>query len=156
MLDYYRTWRFKHPTPNDFVRVMEHASGLELDWFKEYFVNTTHLPDYKVEEVKKDGRKNAVVVLKRVGLMPMPLDVQVTLADGSKHLFTVPLDIMRGAKSSESSANPLKVAKDWPWVNRAYELEVPFKLDEITEVEIDPSQRMIDTLREDNRWQKKS
>lgn len=156
MLDYYRTWRFKHPTPNDFIRIMEHASELELDWFKEYFVNTTHLPDYKVEEVKKDGRKNATVVMRRVGLMPMPLDVQVTLSDGSKHLFTIPLDLMRGAKNPESSAEVLKVAKDWPWVNRTYELEVPFKLDEITEVEIDPSQRMIDTNRDDNRWQKKS
>ncbi|HFC00357.1 MAG TPA: M1 family peptidase, partial [Phaeodactylibacter sp.] len=31
MLEYYNTWKFKHPNSNDFIRVMEKVSGLELD-----------------------------------------------------------------------------------------------------------------------------
>ena len=46
MLEYYDTWKFKHPNDNDFVRVMEKVSGLELDWYREYWVNTTHTVDY--------------------------------------------------------------------------------------------------------------
>ena len=34
------------PNANDYIRIMEKRSGLELDWYKEYFVNTTHSPDY--------------------------------------------------------------------------------------------------------------
>ncbi|MBL7926963.1 MAG: M1 family peptidase [Bacteroidia bacterium] len=31
--EYARRWAFKHPTPNDFFRTMEDASGTDLDWF---------------------------------------------------------------------------------------------------------------------------
>ncbi|NNK72588.1 MAG: M1 family metallopeptidase, partial [Flavobacteriaceae bacterium] len=30
---YFKEWSFKHPTPNDFIRVAEKISGLELDWY---------------------------------------------------------------------------------------------------------------------------
>jgi aminopeptidase N len=31
--EYARRWAFKHPTPADFFRTMEDASGVDLDWF---------------------------------------------------------------------------------------------------------------------------
>ncbi|MEM8528814.1 MAG: M1 family metallopeptidase [Bacteroidota bacterium] len=31
--EYSRRWMFKHPTPDDFFRTMEDASGVDLDWF---------------------------------------------------------------------------------------------------------------------------
>ena len=31
--EYCRRWAFKHPTPADFFRTMEDASGMDLDWF---------------------------------------------------------------------------------------------------------------------------
>lgn len=31
--EYCKTWAFKHPTPDDFFRIMEEASGVDLDWF---------------------------------------------------------------------------------------------------------------------------
>ncbi|MFZ6665373.1 M1 family metallopeptidase [Peijinzhouia sedimentorum] len=31
--EYARRWAFKHPTPDDFFRTMEDASGVDLDWF---------------------------------------------------------------------------------------------------------------------------
>jgi hypothetical protein len=30
---YANRWKFKHPTPEDFFRTMEDASGVDLDWF---------------------------------------------------------------------------------------------------------------------------
>ena len=48
MIRYYHDWSFRHPNANDFVRVMEKVSGLELDWYKEYMVNTIHLSDYEI------------------------------------------------------------------------------------------------------------
>ena len=29
---YYNDWAFKHPTPNDFIRVAEKVSNINLDW----------------------------------------------------------------------------------------------------------------------------
>ena len=41
LLEYYRIWKFKHPNANDFIRVAEKTSGISLQWYKEYWVNST-------------------------------------------------------------------------------------------------------------------
>src|SRR6185312_9901121 len=40
LLEYYNEWKFKHPNPNDFIRIAEKLSGIELQWYKEYWINT--------------------------------------------------------------------------------------------------------------------
>ena len=78
MLRYFNTWKFKHPNPNDCIREMEKESGLELDWFKEYFVGSINTIDYAVKSVDKANRKETRITLMRMGGMPMPIDVVVT------------------------------------------------------------------------------
>lgn len=40
---YCERWKFKHPTPADFFRTMEDASGVDLDWFwRGWFYTTDH------------------------------------------------------------------------------------------------------------------
>ena len=42
--EYSRRWKFRRPTPADFFRTMEDASGLDLDWFwRGWFFTTDHL-----------------------------------------------------------------------------------------------------------------
>ncbi|MEZ5937541.1 MAG: M1 family metallopeptidase [Hyphomonadaceae bacterium] len=42
--EYARRWRFKRPTPADFFRTMEDASGTDLDWFwRGWFYSTDHV-----------------------------------------------------------------------------------------------------------------
>ncbi len=42
--EYARRWRFKRPTPEDFFRTMEDASGVDLDWFwRGWFYTTDHV-----------------------------------------------------------------------------------------------------------------
>lgn len=49
---YSRRWMFKHPTPADFFRTMEDASGVDLDWFwRGWFFTTEHV-DISLESVK--------------------------------------------------------------------------------------------------------
>lgn len=49
---YAQTWKFKHPTPADFFRIMEDASGTDLDWFwRGWFFSTDHV-DIALEDVK--------------------------------------------------------------------------------------------------------
>ena len=50
---YARRWAFKHPTPEDFFRTMEDATGTDLDWFwKGWFFTTDHV-DISIENVTK-------------------------------------------------------------------------------------------------------
>ena len=150
MLDYFHTWKFRHPNANDFVRCMEKASGMELDWYKEYFLQSTLSPDYGISALRPGNDSSSVLVLKRIGPMPMPVDVKIGTSDGKTQLYTIPLDIMRGAKKEEGPGRSLIVAPDWMWVQPVYELKLPFRADKILSVEIDPEMKMADINRADN------
>ena len=155
LLRYWDTWKFKHPNANDVIRVFEKQSGLELDWFKEYFVNTTHTIDYGVKSVESEGGTKTKIVLERVGVMPMPMDVEVTYTDGRKEMFYIPLDIQRGDKANEHPGEKFSVCKRWQWVNPSYELEIAGGVSGIKSVVIDPSGRLADVKLENNVWRGK-
>jgi hypothetical protein len=49
---YSQRWMFKRPTPSDFFRTMEEASGIDLDWFwRGWFYSVDHV-DVSIDEVK--------------------------------------------------------------------------------------------------------
>lgn len=51
--EYATRWRFKRPTPSDFFRTMEEASGVDLDWFwRGWFYTTDHV-DISLDHVYK-------------------------------------------------------------------------------------------------------
>jgi hypothetical protein len=51
--EYARRWAFKRPTPADFFRTMEDASGVDLDWFwRGWFYSTDHV-DVAITGVEK-------------------------------------------------------------------------------------------------------
>ena len=154
LLDYYDIWKFKHPNPNDFIRVFEKNSGLELDWYKEYMVNTTHYIDYAVDTIVFNRKyKGASIELSRIGKMPMPLDVLVETQAGKKYMYNIPLQIMRGAKPKDDAGiDGYTVVEDWPWTNPTYSLKVPHKLGDIKKITIDPNTGMVDVDRMNNVW----
>lgn len=49
--EYARRWAFKHPTPADFFRTMEDASGVDLDWFWRGWFYTTDNVDISLDKV---------------------------------------------------------------------------------------------------------
>jgi len=50
--EYARRWKFKHPTPADFFRTLEDASGMDLDWFwRGWFFGTDDV-DLAIDNVK--------------------------------------------------------------------------------------------------------
>lgn len=139
--EYYNQWKFKHPTPNDFIRVAEKVSGAELGWYLIDFGQTTNTIDYAVKTIEGN-----TATLERIGLMPMPIDAKVTFADGTTKMVHIPLRMMRWVKP-----NAENVQEDWPWAMPTYEL----KMDkEISKIEIDPSQLMADVKRDNNTMQK--
>jgi len=60
--EYSRRWKFKRPTPADFFRTMEDASGIDLDWFwRGWYYSTDHVDvaltdvrEYKVSTTNPD------------------------------------------------------------------------------------------------------
>ena len=49
---YAKRWMFKHPTPEDFFRSMQDASGMDLDWFFRGWFYTTDVNDIGIKAVK--------------------------------------------------------------------------------------------------------
>ncbi|WP_435578590.1 M1 family metallopeptidase [Gilvibacter sp.] len=146
---YYDEFAFKHPTPNDFIRVAEKVSGLELDWYLQDFGQTTNTIDYGIENVVA-SEGGTQVSLKRNGLMPMPLDLMVTYADGSKESFYIPLRMMRGGKDNPYDGVKRTVLDDWAWAYPTYDFEIPSNGKTIQSIQIDPSNLMADAKPDDN------
>ncbi|HMG68830.1 MAG TPA: M1 family metallopeptidase, partial [Chitinophagaceae bacterium] len=97
LLEYYRLWRFKHPNAQDFINVAEKVSKMKLDWYKEYWISSTKTIDYGIDSLwEENGKTN--IRLRDIGLIPMPIDLQLTFKDGTKELQYIPLDLMYGQK----------------------------------------------------------
>ncbi len=149
--EYYDTWKFKHPDPNDFKRVAERVSGMDLDWYLRDFIMTTNKIDYAIQDVA-DKDAGARVDIERKGLMPMPLDIEVTLQDGKKMMFYIPLEEMRGEKSVDGEVS---VLNDWAWAYPTYSMSLDgVKKSQIEVITIDPAGMMADADRENNIWKK--
>ncbi|MBK8774051.1 MAG: M1 family metallopeptidase [Chitinophagaceae bacterium] len=149
LLEYYKQWRFKHPNANDFMVIAQQVSGLQMDWYKEYWINTTKTIDYGIGDVSSDSGKTTIV-LQRIGEMPMPVDLEVTYKDGSKEIHNIPLNLMFGAKKNENAGEKYFVHEEWRWTHPEYKLTINAGLNFIKKIEIDPSKRMADINHSNN------
>lgn len=154
LLEYYKQWRFKHPNASDLIRVAEKVSDMKLDWYKEYWVNSTKTIDYGIDSLW-EGAGATNIRLRRIGMMPMPIDVKITFKDGSSEWHYVPMYLMFGAKAAEEGQSPRTVYDAWKWTHPNYEIATKRKLTDIVTVEIDPSQRMADVERRNNKLELK-
>jgi len=145
---YYDEWKFKHPTPNDFIRIAEKVSGAELDWYLNDWTRTTATIDYGIKEVTEADENSTKVTLERKNLMPMPIDLTVRYTNGEEEMIYIPLQIMRWEKPAEHEN--WTVADDWAWAYPTYELNIEKPLREIESIEIDESQLMADVNRDNN------
>ena len=154
MLEYYRQWRFKHPNVNDFIRVAEKVSGLQLDWYKEYWVNSTRTIDYGIDSLWEAGGATNIRLAK-IGMMPMPIDVKLTFKDGSSEWHYVPAYQMFGEKAAEPEQSARKVYSAWRWTSPNYTIATGKRLTDITAIEIDPTFRLADINWKNNRMELK-
>jgi hypothetical protein len=121
---YSQRWMFKHPTPADFFRTMEDASGIDLDWFWRGWFYSTDVTDIGIENVRKfyaeDGEDENVnfiedtseglkisksktakskyfyeITFNKPGGLVMPIIVAYTYDDGTTEKKTYPAQIWR-------------------------------------------------------------
>ena len=150
MLRYFDEWKFRHPDAIDFLRVMEKESGLELDWYHQYFIQLNALHDVQLDSVSVIDNNN-VIHMQRIGRMPMPLDLLITYEDGSEQWHHIPLVMMHGVKEKDGDKS-FQYHKAWPWTHPTYDLVLPKGASSIKKVEIDPTARMHDLNLSNNNW----
>ena len=148
--EYYRLHKFQHPLPNDFRRIAERVSGIQLKWYLTDWTQTIKTIDYGIKSVKGDETKT-IIKIERIGSMPMPLEILVNFKDKPSEVHYIAIPLMRGEKQ-----NPYKtkwtVHKDWPWAHTEYELIIDHPKSKIKDIFIDPSYYMADTNRDNNAY----
>ncbi|MFY9243182.1 MAG: M1 family metallopeptidase [Polaribacter sp.] len=117
---YSQRWMFKHPSPADFFRSMEDASGMDLDWFWRGWFYTTDVTDIGIKGVKKystntigdaiefvedtsaglgfsskQSKYHYEITYEKPGGLVMPIIVEFTYKDGTKEKKTYPAEIWR-------------------------------------------------------------
>ena len=150
LLRYYKEWAFKHPTPNDFIRVAEKVSGAELDWYLTDWTQTTNTIDYGIKNIVSEKEKTTIIV-ERIGLMPMPIDIKVTYEDGKMDNFYIPLQMMRTNKPNPRLDESWTVLPDWAWAYPNYSFVLK-KDKRIKSIVIDDSGLMADINLENNTY----
>jgi hypothetical protein len=149
LLEYYNKWRFKHPNAADFFKLAQDVSGIQLDWYKEYWVSTTKTINYSIDSLWEENGLSKIRI-KRIGQMPMPVDLQLTFKDGTTEMHNIPLNLMFGNKENENTSQQYIVHEEWKWTHPTYIVESKHKLTDLSKVEIDPSKRMADIERKNN------
>jgi hypothetical protein len=131
--EYTRRWAFKHPTPNDFFRTMEDASGRRLDYFwRQWFLENPHF-DQAIDTVVTrtyGTTDSAAVVFGNRARGVLPIRVRFTFEDGTSQDFDYPAEV-------------------WSTNTGFYLRKYGFPK-KIARVEIDPDHRLVDLERANN------
>jgi hypothetical protein len=127
-----RDWAFRHASPWDLFHAFEAAAGVDLEWFWRTWYFETWTLDQAVHDVAPAEDGSATIVIRDLGLAPMPARVTVTREDGSTIRLEVPV-------------------QRWLAGHRSAELEVP-QGSPVVRVEIDPEAAFPDIDRANNVW----
>jgi aminopeptidase N len=129
---YIDRWAYKHPTPADFFRSIEDGVGEDLSWFWRSWFYTTETLDQAVDSVASDsGSIASRIYLRSAGAMPMPVELQVMMEDGTTRGLKLPVEVWYGGDR--------------------YDLLVPDGK-KVVKVTIDPRGIYPDVRRENNSW----
>jgi hypothetical protein len=131
--EYIRRWAFKHPTPQDFYRTMEDASGRRLDYFwREWFIENPHF-DQAVDTVlsRPAGTRDSVmVVYSNRARGVLPIRARFTFDDGTTQDFEYPAEVW---------------STNTDFYVRIYGFDK-----KVAKVEVDPDHRFVDLERANN------
>jgi aminopeptidase N len=134
---YIKNWAMKHPTPYDFFRAMNDASGEDLNWFfKEWFFTTWSLDQSirSVEHNKKDPENVFRITLVNKDKMAMPVDLKIVQANGKTEIVHLPVNI-------------------WQRGGGVWTFKYTASSD-IKSVELDPDHQLPDLNRNNSVWKK--
>ncbi|MDB4907078.1 MAG: peptidase [Gemmatimonadetes bacterium] len=129
---YVARWAFKHPTPADFFRTMEDASGRRLDWFwREWFMTNEHF-DQAIDTVAVNGDAVSVAYGNHQRGV-LPIRARFTFTDNTTRDFAYPAEVW--------STNTVRYLRSYRFPGKV-----------LAKVELDPEHRLVDVDRKNNVW----
>jgi hypothetical protein len=143
---YARDWKFRHPSPWDYMFAMNRELHRDLGWFWYYWLFTTESVDGSIGSVKTSGGRTAVTV-RQNGQMPSPVVLRVEFAPGGPALKP-----MRNAVVKGDSATVTWPVDVWMRGARTWTGTLDFGPRRITRITLDPDGRFPDRNPADNVW----
>ncbi|HQQ93646.1 MAG TPA: M1 family metallopeptidase [Bacteroidia bacterium] len=120
MQQYYNSFRFKHPTPEDFYASVSSSSGMDMRAFAAYFINSNAHFDYKLKGVSRLESGAYSLKLKNKSGEPVPVSataykfgkpagrVWSNGFEGKQHIEFPPLDADRFVVDGQKKLPELK------------------------------------------------
>lgn len=133
--EYIKKWAYKHPTPWDFFKIMDNASGEDLSWFwKAWFIENYRL-DQSIVSVRYENdtpADGAIIAIGNLDQMAMPVTLNYTTVSGKKETIKLPVEIWNNTKLwkvrlptteklSSATLDPNKVLPDMNFGNNTWE-----------------------------------
>lgn len=133
---YIERWAYRHPSPIDFFRTMNDASGENLDWFWRGWFYENRQIDLSVDQVEDfvdslDDYEGAFITISSPGDLVMPVVMRITYADGSDELLRFPVEVWHRSR-------------EHTFLHRANK--------RIDHIRIDPFSQLPDVNRRNNEW----
>lgn len=82
MKQYYKEWKFRHPTPDNLKQVFVQSNGNNYDWFFNDLIQTNKKADFAIKSVKDNGH-GYTIKIKKKGDLNIPFPVKAFL-DGKE------------------------------------------------------------------------
>lgn len=131
---YIQRWAYKHPTPWDFFKTMDNATGEDLAWFwKAWFMENYRLDQsiLSVGYTDNNPANGALVTIANLDQMAMPVILEYETADGKKETLRLPVEIWNNTASFKVKLptkqklarvviDPEKVFPDMNFVNNTW------------------------------------
>jgi hypothetical protein len=151
MSDWATAWRYKHPSPWDYMFFMNDALGQDLGWFWYYWLFTTEAVHGSIESASPNVGQGitgpAHVVIRQDGQMPAPIVLQVKLAPAGP-----PVRSMPGVRMTDSVTAIVTYPVDvWFTGSRTFRATLDFGRP-IQSITLDPFRRFPDRDPRDNVW----
>jgi hypothetical protein len=141
-----KAWRFKHPSPWDYMFFMNGALKQDLGWFWYYWLFTTESVDGSIQNVESKGARTTVTV-RQSGQMPSPVVLKVQFAPGGPAIR--PMLNSRVTGDTAIVTYPVDV---WFAGSRTFKAELNFGGRKIDKITLDPFCRFPDRDPTDNLW----
>ncbi len=146
MSGYAKAWRFKHPSPWDYMFYLDQALDRDLGWFWYYWLFSTATVDNAISNVKASGRQLTVTV-QQSGDMPSPVVLEFVFKGAAPSVAGV-----KGARASGNTVRVTYPADVWFNGSRTFDAVLPFDQTRIETITVDPDGRFPDASTSDNVW----
>jgi hypothetical protein len=147
MSEFAKAWRFKHPSPWDYMFFMNNALKQDLGWFWNSWLFSTDAVDGSIQRVTTTAGRTTVIV-RQEGQMPSPVVLEVRFAPTGPAIRP-----MRNARMVDS----VTAIVTWPvdvWFSgsRTFQANLDFGARAIERITFDPMARFPDRDPSDNVW----